>query len=100
VNVVLTLGINRSATVVPSPAVQIGQDQTYVYVVKPDLTAELRKVKTGDVIGDLTVVEEGLRPGEQVVTDGQLRLVARAKVQAKGPQKEGGSEGASEREKR
>jgi membrane fusion protein, multidrug efflux system len=83
VNVVLTLGIQHGAIVVPSPAVQIGQDRTFVYVVKPDSTAELRTVKTGEAVGELTVIEQGLQPGEQVITDGQLRVIPGAKVQAK-----------------
>jgi multidrug efflux system membrane fusion protein len=90
VNVVLTLGVQHNAIVVPSPAVQIGQDHMFVYVVKPDMTADLRNVKAGETIDDLTVIEEGLHPGEQVVTDGQLRLVPGAKVQAK-PWQGGGS---------
>jgi len=90
VNVVLTLGVQHDAIVVPSPAVQIGQDHMFVYVVKPDMTAELRNVKTGATIDDLIVIEEGLQAGEQVVTDGQLRLVPGAKVQAK-PWQGGGS---------
>ncbi len=84
INVVLTLGTQESAVVVPSQAVQIGQDSSFVYVVKPDNTADVRKVKTGTTIDNMTVIEEGLKPGEQVVTDGQLRLVPGAKVQAKG----------------
>ncbi|PWT81916.1 MAG: efflux RND transporter periplasmic adaptor subunit [Acidobacteria bacterium] len=83
VNIVLTLGIQHQATVVPSSALQIGQDHTFVYVVKPDATVEVRNVKAGGPTGELTVIEDGLRPGEQVVTDGQLRLVPGAKVQAK-----------------
>lgn len=81
VNVVLTLGVQRGATTVPSQAVQIGQDQPFVYVVKPDMTAEVRKVRTGDALDNMTVIEEGLQPGEQVVTDGQLALTPGAKVQ-------------------
>jgi membrane fusion protein, multidrug efflux system len=84
VNVVLTLGTQSQAIVVPSPAVQIGQDKAFVYVVKADMTVEVRTVKTGTTIGNLTVIEDGLKPGEQVVTDGQLRLVPGAKVQPKG----------------
>jgi membrane fusion protein, multidrug efflux system len=86
VNVVLTLGTERNATVVPAQAVQIGQDQQFVYVVKPDMTVEVRKVKTGDSLANMTVIEEGLNPGEQVVTDGQLSLVPGAKVQPKSGQ--------------
>ncbi|MDQ5836022.1 MAG: efflux RND transporter periplasmic adaptor subunit, partial [Acidobacteriota bacterium] len=90
VNVVLTLGIQRNATVVPSQAVQIGQDQQFVYVVKPDMTVEVRPVKTGDAIDNMTVIAEGLNPGEQVITDGQLALVPGAKVQ---PRSGGGGAG-------
>src|SRR5882762_6871195 len=61
VNVVLTLGIQQGAVVVPSQAVQIGQDQPFVYVVKPDMTVEVRKIKTGTSVDNLTIVEEGLK---------------------------------------
>src|SRR5437016_685439 len=84
VNLVLTLGTQNQATVVPSQAVQIGQDKSFVYVVKSDMTVEVRTVKTGTAIDNMTVIEDGLKPGEQVVTDGQLRLVPGAKVQVKG----------------
>ena len=83
VNVVLTLGLQREAVVVPSQAVQIGQDNSYVYVVKPDMTAEVRNVKTGTSFNNMTVIEEGIKPGEQVVTDGQLKLVPGVTVQPK-----------------
>ena len=84
VNVLLTLGTATQATVVPSQAVQIGQDKTFVYVVKADGTAEMRTVKTSTTVESMTVIDEGLQPGEQVVTDGQLRIVPGAKVQVKG----------------
>jgi len=93
VNVVLTLGSQDEAIVVPSQAVQVGQDNSFVYVVKPDMTTEVRTVKTGTTIDNMTVIEDGLKPGEQVVTDGQLRLVPGAKVQPKSGQG-GGSPGA------
>jgi multidrug efflux system membrane fusion protein len=91
-NVVLTLGTKRGAVVVPAQAVQIGQDTSFVYVVKPDMTVEVRNVKTGSTNNDMIVIEEGLKPGEQVVTDGQLRLVPGATVQAKGAQQKGSSQ--------
>lgn len=84
VNVVLTLGIQSGAIVVPSQAVQIGQDKSFVYVVKADSTVEMRVIKPGPTAVTMTVIEDGLKPGEQVVTDGQLRLVPGAKVQPKG----------------
>src|SRR5258708_8697294 len=83
VNVVLTLGTENQAIVVPSQAVQAGQDKSIVYVVKADSTLEVRTVKTGSTIDNMTVINDGLKPGEQVVTDGQLRLVPGAKVQQK-----------------
>src|SRR6266480_1862683 len=90
VNVVLTLGTQNQAIVVPSQAVQIGQDKSFVYVVKADMTVEMRTVKTGTTIENMTVIDDGLKPGEQVVTDGQLRLVPGAKVQTRG---QGGGQG-------
>jgi multidrug efflux system membrane fusion protein len=84
VNVVLTLGIQNGAIVVPSQAVQIGQDKSFVYVIKSDATAEVRVIKPGATADTMTVIDDGLKPGEQVVTDGQLRLVPGAKVSVKG----------------
>jgi membrane fusion protein, multidrug efflux system len=84
VNIVLTLGTESQAIVAPSQAVQNGQDKSFVYVVKSDMTVEVRTVKTGTTIDNMTVIEDGLKPGEQIVTDGQLRLVPGAKVQVKG----------------
>jgi len=80
VNVVLTLGTSLQATVVPSQAVQIGQDKSFVYVARADGTAEMRTVKPGTTMDSMTVIEEGLKPGEQVITDGQLRLVPGSKI--------------------
>jgi multidrug efflux system membrane fusion protein len=91
VNVVLTLGTQNGAVVVPSQAVQIGQDKSFVYVVKFDSTVEMRVIKAGPTADTMTVIEDGLKPGEQVVTDGQLRLVPGAKVQIKG-QGQGGNQ--------
>src|SRR5215813_8453170 len=90
VNVVLTLGTDTQATVVPSQAVQVGQDKSFVYVVKADSTAEMRTVKTGTTVESMTVIEDGLKPGEQIVTDGQLRLVPGAKYQVRGQGQSGG----------
>lgn len=83
VNVVLTLTTQPDAIVVPSQAVQTGQQGLYVFVVKSDLTVESRPVVTGRNLDGEVVIEKGLEPGEQVVTDGQLRLVPGAKVEIK-----------------
>ncbi len=98
VNLSLTLGIANQAVVAPTQAVQVGQDKSFVYVVKADGTAEMRTVKTGTVVENMTVIEEGLQPGEQVVTDGQLRIVPGAKVQVKTPGQagRGGNQGGQQ----
>jgi len=83
VNVALKLSTQPGAIVVPSQAVQTGQSGFYAYVVKSDLTTELRPVVPGNQVGGETVIEKGLKPGESVVTDGQLRLYPGAKVEIK-----------------
>jgi multidrug efflux system membrane fusion protein len=69
-----------NAIVVPSQAVQTGQDGQYVFVVKEDSTVEQRAVVTGQSVAQDMVVQKGLTPGEVVVTEGQLRLEPGAKV--------------------
>ncbi len=83
VAVTLTLTTDPRAIVVPSQAIQTGQQGAYVFVVKPDLTVEPRPVTPGLVDGRDTVITKGLAPGERVVTDGQLRLVPGARVDIK-----------------
>ncbi|PYT04707.1 MAG: efflux RND transporter periplasmic adaptor subunit [Acidobacteria bacterium] len=84
VNVVMTLTIQPDAIVVPSSAVQTGQNGTYVFVINSDLTVESRPVSVGRSLRGETVIDKGLQAGEKVVTDGQLRLVPGAKVEIKG----------------
>ncbi|HVB38726.1 MAG TPA: efflux RND transporter periplasmic adaptor subunit, partial [Vicinamibacterales bacterium] len=83
VNVVLTLTTQPNAIVVPTQAVQSGQQGQYVFVVKPDQTVESRPVELARTLGNEAVITTGLKPGETVVTDGQLRLVPGAKVSIK-----------------
>jgi membrane fusion protein, multidrug efflux system len=83
VQVELTFSMLTNAVVVPSPAIQTGQNGEYVYVVKPDQTAEERPVTIGITYQDETAVLKGLAAGETVVTDGQLRLTPGAKVNIK-----------------
>jgi len=82
-NVVLTLGEQKGAVVVPARAVETGQQGQFVFVVRPDSTVESRPVVASSSLGNEIVVEKGLKPGELVVTDGQLRLVPGAKVEIK-----------------
>jgi len=75
VPVALVLSIRAQVPVVPSRAVQVDQDGAHVFVVQADTTAQYRKVKIGPVIDGRTVIEEGVNPGDRVVTDGHLQLV-------------------------
>jgi multidrug efflux system membrane fusion protein len=86
VNVVLTLTTERGALVVPSRAVQAGQQGPYVFVVKPDLTVENRPVVVAFADGPNSVIAKGLAAGERVVTDGQLRLLPGTRVEIKTPE--------------
>jgi multidrug efflux system membrane fusion protein len=83
VNVVLTLTTQPDAIIVPTQAVQTGQSGQYVFVIKPDLTVELRPVVVNRVFNSESIIEKGLQVGEKVVTDGQLQLVPGAKVEVK-----------------
>lgn len=80
VNVTVELAVIAEAVVVPPAAVQVGQRGYYVYVVKADSTVELRLVRTGIRTEHAIVIEDGLKPGDRVVTEGQLRLRPGARV--------------------
>jgi len=86
VQVSLSLSNLVNATVVPSQAVQNSQNGEFVFVVKPDETAEARPVVAGVTYDALRVILSGVQPGETVVTDGQLRLTPGAKVAIKTPE--------------
>ncbi len=75
VYVVTRVGVDRAAIVVPSTAVQSSQNGSTVFVLKSDSTVELRPVKVARTAGDSTLLASGVRAGETVVTDGQLRLL-------------------------
>lgn len=74
VNVALNLTTLRDVVVVPSEAVQVGQQGQYVFVVKPDNTVEIKRVTVNRVYHQKAVVSSGLNGDEQVVTDGQVQL--------------------------
>ncbi len=82
-DVILTLTTEPNRVVVPSQAVQTGQQGQFVYVVKSDMTAELRPVTAGRIFQTWTIIEKGIDAGEKVVTDGQLRLSPGSKLEIK-----------------
>jgi multidrug efflux system membrane fusion protein len=80
VNLALTLGTEAEALAIPSEAIQTGQQGTFVFVVKPDNTAEIRPVTVDRTLAGQAVVTKGLSAGEKVVIDGQMRLGQGTKV--------------------
>jgi len=80
VNVRLLLGSIPGAVLVPVTAPQMSAAGSYVYIVKPDSTAEQRTVSLGQRQGDLIVVEKGVAAGEKVVVNGQLGVTPNGKV--------------------
>ena len=84
VNVIVALTNDPTAVVVPTAAVQVGQQGQYAYVVKADKSVEYRAVAVERTAGLETIIKSGLKPAETVVTDGQLRIVAGSKVSIKG----------------
>ena len=82
VDVAMTI-TSRTAIVVPSQSIQPGQQGPYVFIVKPDQTVESRLVTPGARLGAETIVEKGVKSGERIVTDGQLRLVPGARIEAR-----------------
>lgn len=95
VNLSIILSVRKNVVVVPSQAVQVGQKGQFVFVVKPDATAEMRTVTTGPVTNGITIVDAGLQAGEQVVVDGHMRVVPGGKVDIKQPEKPGAANGAA-----
>lgn len=84
VNARLLVETIRNVTVIPTAAVQHGPKSTFVYVVQPDSTVELRPVITGVTQGDQVNIVSGLVPDELVVTTGIDRLNNKAKVSVRG----------------
>jgi multidrug efflux system membrane fusion protein len=87
VNVTLVLATAKGAVLIPNQAAQISQQGPYVYVVKPDNTAELRVVTLGQLQGEDVVVTKGIADGERVVVTGQLTVApgGKVRVQEAGP---------------
>jgi multidrug efflux system membrane fusion protein len=88
VNARLILTTRKGAIVVPSSVVQRGPQGTYAYVIKPDKTAEMRPIKVAQTEANMALVDDGLKPGEQVVVDGQYKLQPGAHVELTSPQQQ------------
>ena len=83
VRVELQLFSDPAAVLVPATAVQTSQTGTFVFTIDDNGKAEMRPVTSGRVVGDLVVIEQGLKVGERVVTDGQGKLAPGSKVAIK-----------------
>jgi multidrug efflux system membrane fusion protein len=87
VNVALTLTTQGDAVVIPSEAVQVGQDGQHVFVVKQDKRVEVRPVTIGSTNEGVAIIAKGLAVGEQVVREGQFLLGPGSRVEIKDPTK-------------
>jgi multidrug efflux system membrane fusion protein len=85
VNIRLVLNTIQQAVLIPASAPQMSANGSFVYVVKPDSTAEQRNVSLGQRQGDLIVVDSGVQPGERIVTAGQIGVTPGGKVQIEQP---------------
>jgi multidrug efflux system membrane fusion protein len=83
-NVRLQLYVEEKALVVPAQAVMTGQQGTYLFVLNQDGTARAQPVTVERTAGAFAVLAQGVRAGDEVVTDGQLRIVSGAPVEVKG----------------
>ena len=82
VEVSLTVGEQKNVVVVPSSAIQVGQQGNYVYVVGQDMTAKLQPVVVDRAVGTESILAQGVSGGETIIVDGQIRVVPGAKVAA------------------
>jgi multidrug efflux system membrane fusion protein len=85
VNIRLVLNTIRGAVMVPATAPQMSAKGSYVYVVKQDMSVDQRQVTLGQRHGDQIVIEQGVQPGERVVTNGQVGVTPNGKVRIDAP---------------
>jgi multidrug efflux system membrane fusion protein len=96
INVALTLSTQPDAVVIPSEAVQVGQEGQHVFVVQPDKRVEVRPVTLGATSGGEAVIAKGLAAGEQVVREGQFLLGPGSRIEIK----EAATDGKDEKKER
>jgi membrane fusion protein, multidrug efflux system len=85
VNTRLVVGIDKDAVTIAARALQRGPNGEYLFVIKPDMTVEIRNVEVAEVEQGLAAIGKGLTAGEQVVVDGQYRLDQGSKVNPQTP---------------
>jgi membrane fusion protein, multidrug efflux system len=95
---------DQEAIVVPSDAVQTGQQGQQVFVVRQDSAVDVRPVVVSRSLNGESVIEKGLQPGERVVTDGQFLLAPGSRIQIKtanspNPDQKGGAQEGARRKK-
>ena len=101
INVALTLSTQSDAVVVPSEAIQVGQDGQHVFVIKPDSSVEVRPVVVARTNEGEAVIAKGLQPGEQIVREGQFLLGPGSRIEVKdGKTTEAGAPKAEKSERR
>src|SRR5262249_36471028 len=93
-NIRVILGMEHNAVLISAEAPQRSAKGLFVYVIKPDSTAELRPITVGQRQGDLVVIQKGLSAGERVVVTGQLGVTPGGKVRIAQPPKDGTNPGS------
>jgi len=80
VNARLWLTTRKDGTVVPASVIQRGPEGAYAFVIKDDLTVQIRPVKVSQIEQGQALIDNGLQPGERVVVDGQYKLQVGSRV--------------------
>jgi multidrug efflux system membrane fusion protein len=93
VRVTLGLGKRSQAMLIPNQAVQTGQDGSFVYRVTSAQAVEMVPIKLAGRVDQDMIVDEGLQPGDTVVTEGQLRLAPGMKIRLRDPRPTRGNKG-------
>jgi membrane fusion protein, multidrug efflux system len=92
----LLLTVRKDAAVVPASVIQRGPDGTFAFVINENQTVEVRPVKVGQIDQGEALVDEGLKPGERVVVDGQYKLQKGSRVKtSEAPEASGRSTNSS-----